>query len=108
MLIDKNIMGKNLKRLRQERGLTLEKLAELTDMSINTIARFELGKNTNVRLDTLLRICSELDTTPDALLGLQPNQDRFAEYQELIAELSALPAAKRQALLATLIAFIRV
>ncbi|MCK8617445.1 helix-turn-helix domain-containing protein [Fructobacillus sp. M158] len=107
MLTDINAIGKNMKRLRKERQLTLEKLAELTDMSINTIARFELGKNQNIKLDTLLKICEALDTTPNELLGIiQSSEGNTKEYSELISVLSALSEKKRRTLMQLLVAFI--
>lgn len=37
-------VGENLKRIRKDKGLTQEKLSELTKISITSIQRYELGK----------------------------------------------------------------
>ena len=49
-------LSKNIKRLREAKGLSQEKLARLADVSNNTIIKIEAGKNQNPTLDTLKKI----------------------------------------------------
>jgi DNA-binding XRE family transcriptional regulator len=44
---------KNLRNLREARGLSQEKLARLADVANNTTIKIEVGKNQNPTLDTL-------------------------------------------------------
>jgi transcriptional regulator with XRE-family HTH domain len=45
-----------LKKLREKKGLSQEKLARLAGMANNTIVKIEVGKNQNPTLDTLKKI----------------------------------------------------
>lgn len=52
--------GKNVARVRKEKGLTQEQLAESLDVSVVTIAYIETGKRW-VRIGTLSKIASKLN-----------------------------------------------
>ncbi len=47
--------GGNVRRLRSERGITQDKLAELADLNIRTIQKIEAGQ-TNILITTAARI----------------------------------------------------
>ena len=47
--------GCNVRRIRNERAVTQEKLAELTDLNIRTIQKIEAGQ-TNILITTAARI----------------------------------------------------
>jgi len=59
-------LGERAKRIRVEKEMTIQKLAELTGLNKNTIVRFEKGLNT--RLDTAYNICNVLETSPWELI----------------------------------------
>ncbi|MEA3444581.1 MAG: helix-turn-helix transcriptional regulator [Bacteroidota bacterium] len=59
---------KNLRRLRESRGLTQEKLARLADVANNTIIKIEVGKNQNPTLDTLKKVAKALEVSVDDLI----------------------------------------
>lgn len=44
---------KNLRKLRESKGLTQEKLARLADVANNTIIKIEAGKNQNPTIDII-------------------------------------------------------
>lgn len=46
-------ISKNLRKLRESKGLSQEKLARLAEVANNTIVKIEAGKNKNPTLDTL-------------------------------------------------------
>jgi transcriptional regulator with XRE-family HTH domain len=54
---------KNLRRLRETKGLSQEKLARLADVANNTIIKIEAGKNHNSTLDTLNKIAKALEVS---------------------------------------------
>jgi transcriptional regulator with XRE-family HTH domain len=58
-------ISKNLKKLREAKGLSQEKLARLADVANNTIIKIEGGKNQNPTLDTLKKIAKALDVSVD-------------------------------------------
>lgn len=62
-------ISKNLKKLRESKGLSQEKLARLSDVANNTIVKIEAGKNQNPTLDTLKKIAKALTISIDELIG---------------------------------------
>ena len=62
----KNI-GKNVKKLRLEKGLTQAQLAEQADISTVHMSHIETG-TVAMSLDSLISISNSLDTTPDSIL----------------------------------------
>ena len=59
---------KTRRKLREEKGLSQEKLARLSDVANNTIIKIEGGKNQNPTLDTLKKISKALDVSVDDLI----------------------------------------
>jgi len=60
---------KTLRKLREEKGLSQEKLARLADVANNTIIKIEVGKNQNPTLVTLKKIAKALNVSVDDLIG---------------------------------------
>lgn len=60
---------KTLRKLREAKGLSQEKLARLADVANNTIIKIEAGKNQNPTLDTLRKISQALDVSVDKLIN---------------------------------------
>lgn len=63
-------VGQNLKRLRAERGLSLEKLAQTTGVSRAMLGQIEIGQSTPT-IKTLWKIARALDIPFSALIGGQ-------------------------------------
>ena len=61
-------ISKNLRRMREAKGLSQEKLARLADVANNTIIRIEGGKNQNPTLDTLKKIAKALEVSVNELI----------------------------------------
>ncbi len=59
--------GENLRRIRKEKGLSMEALANLAEIELSQIYRIETGK-INCKVTTLLRIAKALDVSPKDLL----------------------------------------
>lgn len=59
---------KNLRKLREAKELSQEKLARLADVANNTIIKIEAGKNQNPTLDTLKKISKALEVSVDELI----------------------------------------
>jgi transcriptional regulator with XRE-family HTH domain len=62
------IFGANVKRLRKQKKLTQEKLAELSDLQPRTIQKIEAGQ-LNILFTTILRIRKALGCSWERLLG---------------------------------------
>jgi transcriptional regulator with XRE-family HTH domain len=58
----------NLKRLRAEKGYSLEKVARLSELSLNTVVKIENGANKNPTIDTLSKIATALEVGVDDLI----------------------------------------
>lgn len=72
----KNIdLAKKIKTLRAKRGYSQEQLANLTELSLRTVQRIENGE-TEPRGDTLIKLASALDVTPNDLIEWVEKEDR--------------------------------
>gem|GEM_PF-203440 len=58
----------NLKKIRAEKGLSLEKVARLADLSLSTVVKVEDGTNQNPTIDTLKKIAKALEIGVDDLI----------------------------------------
>lgn len=58
--------GENIRRLRKERKLTMEELANQADIELSQIYRIETGK-INPKLTTILRVAKALEVNPKEL-----------------------------------------
>jgi len=61
-------LSKNLKRFREKRGLSQDRLAKLADVANNTIIKIEQGENINPTLDTLKKVAKALEISVDDLI----------------------------------------
>lgn len=61
-------IASNLKKIRAEKGYSLEKVARLADLSLNTIVKIENGVNQNPTIDTLSKIAKALEIKVDDLI----------------------------------------
>ncbi len=58
----------NLKRLRDKKGYSLEKVARLSDLSLNTIVKIENGANQNPTIAALIKVAKALEVEVDDLI----------------------------------------
>ncbi|MDI6700407.1 MAG: helix-turn-helix transcriptional regulator [bacterium] len=63
-----NRISENLKKLRDKKGYSLEKVARLADLSLNTIVKIENGVNQNPTIETLTRIAKALEVPIEDLI----------------------------------------
>ncbi|MGW0450451.1 helix-turn-helix domain-containing protein [Streptosporangium sandarakinum] len=64
---DGSTIGNRLKRIREDRSLTQEQLAERAGVSRDIIAKLEQGRRESARLTTLMRLANALDVELSAL-----------------------------------------
>lgn len=60
--------GKNIKRLRQEKGISQDKLSKLADISLNTVVKIEIDKNPNPTLKTIQKLSKALNVSINDLV----------------------------------------
>ena len=63
-----NNISDNLRKLRGKKGYSLEKIARLADLSLNTIVKIENGVNQNPTIETLTKIAKALGVGVDDLI----------------------------------------
>lgn len=61
-------IGKNIKRLREQKGISQDRLSKLADISSNTIAKLELDDSPNPTIDTLKKIADALNVKIEQLI----------------------------------------
>jgi len=55
--------------LREQKGLSQDRLAKLADIANNTIIKIEQGENQNPTLDTLKKLAKALDVSVDKIIN---------------------------------------
>ncbi len=68
MKVMSNNISDNLRKLRGKKGYSLEKIAHLADLSLNTIVKVENGVNQNPTIETLTNIAKALEVGVDDLI----------------------------------------
>jgi transcriptional regulator with XRE-family HTH domain len=63
-----SLIGKNIKKLRKQRGLSQDWLSKLADISCNTVIKLESGGITNPSINTLQKLAKVLNLSVENLL----------------------------------------
>lgn len=61
-------MGETVRRLRTKKGLSQGKLAQLADVSNNTIVNIEAGRQDNPTIEAIKKLANALSISVDELL----------------------------------------
>ena len=61
-------IGKNIKKVRQDKGISQDRLSKLADLSLNTVVTVESGANPNPTIETLTKIAKALNVGVDDLI----------------------------------------
>ncbi len=100
--LDMHGIAERLKRLREERGLTQTRLAELLGMAARSYNRWERGGHVP-SLEMLIKAADVLQVTLDELVGRTEIRTtpsiRNAELQQLVHDVDELPDREQQALI---------
>lgn len=62
-------IANNVKKIRAEKGLSLEKVARLADLSLSTVVKIEDGTNQNPTINSLSKIAQALEVKVDDLVN---------------------------------------
>ena len=63
------MLSANLKKLRNQKKLSQDKLARLANIPYNTLVKIESGKSNNPTFETLSKLADALDVSIDELAG---------------------------------------
>ncbi len=61
-------IASNIKKIRAEKGYSLERVARLADVSLSTVVKIADGTNQNPTIDTLSKIAKAFEVKVDDLL----------------------------------------
>lgn len=78
LIFDMRVIGNRLLEIRKKAGLTQARVAEKAGLSDRTYAEIERG-TTNMRIETLLRICEALKVTPDEIFTNKEDEIKLEE-----------------------------
>ena len=80
-------IGKKIKEIRKEKGMTQKKLGELLNVSQQMVGQFE--KSDNLRMDTIKKIAKALEVSPFELFDNVDITTEFSDenYRNIIKEI---------------------
>lgn len=61
-------ISKNIRKLREQKGISQDRLSKLADISLNTIAKLELDETQNPTIETLQKIAKALEVKVEDLI----------------------------------------
>lgn len=82
------VFGENVKVIRRSKNFSQEELAEKIEKSTNFVSLLELGK-TGVAIDTLVRLCNVLETSPNNLFSNLCSYEADSQDQYILDNISA-------------------
>lgn len=62
-------IARNIKNVRQEKGISQDRLSKLADLSLNTVVTVESGTNPNPTIETLSKIAKALGVRVEDLIN---------------------------------------
>ena len=84
-------MSIKIKRLRLERGMTLEQVAIIVGVGKSTVRKWETGMISNMKRDKIALLAKALGTTPAYLMGWDEENDTqdiaLTDAEQLLLEL---------------------
>ena len=89
-------MAQRIKALRQEKGLTLEQVADVVGVGKSTVRKWETGMIANMRRDKIADLAKALGTTPAYLMGwkeedtkkeISPSEPVLTEGEKVLLDL---------------------
>ena len=61
-------IGENIKKLRQQKRISQDRLSKKADLALNTIVKIETGENLNPTLETLQKIAKAFNVSIEEIL----------------------------------------
>lgn len=83
-------MAQKIKELRQERGLTLEQVANVVGVGKSTVRKWETGMIANMRRDKIAALAQALGTTPAYLMGWEDEDEENPHELKLVTAFDKL------------------
>lgn len=83
-------LGKEIKRLRLERGYTQSQLGEMLGVQKSAVQKYEKGTVKNLKGETIIRLCEIFDISPSVLFDAMYDTDELSRRVKVLDELSIL------------------
>ncbi|MGT2896535.1 helix-turn-helix domain-containing protein [Streptococcus entericus] len=93
-------ISKRIRFLRKQKGLTQEKLSELSDLGMNYISTIE-NKPANIKIESLEKIMAALEISPAQFFNFTIESSNPI-LNDIIEDIHELPTAKQEKLLSAL------
>lgn len=55
-----SVVSENIRKLRQQKGISQDRLSKVADLALNTIVKIEIGENPNPTVETIEKIAKAL------------------------------------------------
>ena len=97
-----------LKKRRLDLGLSIAQVAEMCDVHISTVARWESGEIENMKRDKIEKYAQALQVSPAVIMGwdIRPAASNLSkEERELVAAMRGIDPETREAFYARLMAY---
>ena len=82
-VVDTTTVGGRLQKLREDKHLTQEQLAEIMYVKKSTISAYENDK-VDIKGSVLIELSQHLDTTPNYILGIEIKENTFLSEAEAL------------------------
>lgn len=105
LVFDFGVIGNKLLAIRKHAGMTQNEVAEAAELSERTYADIERG-SVNMKIETILKICSALHITPDEILTEESN-DFNEQEKEIFEQLNACSLQERKTALRILSVYLQ-
>jgi len=105
LILDTREIGNKLLAIRKRSGMTQMEVAEAADLSNRAYADIERGSS-NMRVDTIIKICNALHITPDEILTASENE-MTAQQEDLLKRLNACSPKDKETALQILSVFLK-
>ena len=88
------LLSERIRKLRKEKGMSLEQLAEMIGTSRQTVHRYETGVIANIPHEKIEALAKALETTPSSLMGWEENIDISSFNNITVANISSASTKK--------------
>lgn len=102
-------VGQNISRIRKEKGITQEELANRIGITQALVSKYEKGK-LQISSDMLLRFTIALNSSSDRILGIDDqniDKDISLKISRRMNKIESLPESEKKALLKTIDIYLR-
>ena len=93
MLKEQERLGINIAKYREGKSITQQELADYCGISKNHLSALERGVN-SMSIDTFVKICQRLETTPNVLLDIRKDDRIIPELENALVHLNGIEQYK--------------